>query len=267
MKSTILMLSLLFISVGTVQAQTEKKLNTGNVSLYLCTNYSSEKDELINVFTGFTSKGKKEFKVVARIQDFEPNVVHQLEIRFINPAKKSMFESEKIPFTLKSNMSIHNQIDNVAATFDMEGVYQVQALIDDKIVQYINFNVGGHVAQNMGKGNVSMVVCTDYDDDKDTISGMYTGVKRPKNTQLKLFLRFQDFLLNVANKAVIKLITPAGKNLLEREEITFTNGHNANVHNHTQNMTVPLSTSGVYQFQVEVNGKTVQYLNFNVGNE
>jgi uncharacterized protein YbcV (DUF1398 family) len=267
MKSTILILSLLFISVGTVQAQTEKKLNTGNVSLYLCSDYSGEKDEITEIFTGFTNKGKKKFKVVARLQDFAPNVVHQLEIRFINPANKSMFDSEKIPFILKSNMSVHNQIDNVDATFDMEGIYQVQALIDDKIVQYLNFNIGGHVAQNMGKGNVGMVVCSDYDDDKDTILGMYTGVKRPKDTQLKLFLRFQDFPLNVANKAIIKLITPAGKDLLSKKEIAFTHGHNVHVYNHTANLTVPLSTSGVYQFQVEVNGKTVQYLNFNVGNE
>ncbi len=268
MKSIILILSFLFFSVATTQAQTEKLLSTGNVSMYLCDDYSTERNEITGLFTGFTNNlGKKDFKIVVRTQGFEPSVVHQLIIRIINPVNKSMFPDEQIPFILKNSMSVHSQIDNVNATFEMEGAYQIQAWIDGKLVQYLNLNIGSHVADNMGKGNVAMVVCSDYNDDEDTVFDIYTGVKRPKDTQLKLLVRFQDFPLNVANKAIIKLITPSGKDLLSKKEIMFTHGHNSHVYNHIANLTVPLSVSGVYQFQVEVNGKTVQYLNFNVGSE
>lgn len=268
MKKIILTLSFLFFLVYGIQAQTEKKLNTGNVSLYLCNDYSSERGNITALFTGFNSTGRGKFKIVARIQDFQPNVVHQLQIKLIDPNKKSMFKDEKIPFTLGGNMNILNHTDNVSTTFEIEGIYQVQVWIDDKLVQYINFNVGDTKGvKNMDKGSVAMVVCNDYDSDNDNIVGIYTGLRRPKESTIKLVTRFQDFPLNLANKAVIKLITPSGKDLLDKKENTFTHGSNVHTQYHTKNMTLLFSESGVHQFQIQVNGKMVQYLNFNIGNE
>jgi hypothetical protein len=267
MKKLIFTLVVLLISAFSVQAQTEKKLNTGNVSIYLAEDYSSEEEAIREIFTGFGEIGEGKCNIVVRIQDFEPNVVHQLEIKFIDPNNESMFEDEKLPFILKSNINVYNHKLEVDAKFTIEGVYQVQVWIDGKFVQYLNFNVGNSVGLNKGKGNVSMVVASDYLDDSSTIMGMYTGIKSPKEGQLKLILNFQDFPLNVVNKAIIKLITPTGKNLLNKQEITFTHGKSTKSYTRIENMNVPLLESGVYQFQVEINGKMVQYLNFSVGNE
>ncbi len=266
MKSTIIILSLLFASIFSIQAQTEKQFNTGNVSLYLCEQYSNEKGDAMGNFTGFTgTRGTQKFTIVARIQGFTPNVVHQLELKIVNPAQKNILKNEKVPFTLKSNMSLQNHTDNVTATFDTEGIYQIQAWIDGKLIQYLNFNVGSKVAKNKGMGNVAMVVCNNYDSDNNNITGIYTGIKTPKDTRLSLLTRFQDFPLNVANKAFIKLITPSGKDLLNQKELIITLGDNAGTFFHTSNMTVPLLETGIYQFQSYVNGKMVQYLNFRVG--
>jgi len=264
MKKLIFSLAFLLISVFSVQAQIEKRLNTGNVSIYLCEDYNSETDGVTGLFTGFKGTGNQNFNVVARMQDFAPNVVHQLQIKIINPAKKNILKNEKEPFILKSNMNVHNYREEITATFDMGGVHQVQIWIDDKLAQYLNFNVGNHIPKNYGEGNVAMVVCRSYDSQNDNINHIYTGVRGAGHTELLLLVRFQDFPLNVANKAIVKLITPAGQDLLNKKEFSFTHGSGINTYFHTSNITVEFPESGVYQFQVEVNGKTVQYLNFNV---
>ena len=263
MKKLIFSLTFLLILVFSVQAQIEKRLNTGNVSMYLCKDYS-ETDDITGLFTGFTRTGNQNFNVVARIQDFAPNVVHQLQIKIINPAKKNILESKKQPFILKSNMNVNTHIEEITATFDMGGAHQVQIWIDDKLVQYLNFDVGDHIPQNYGKGNVAMVVCRSYDSQNKNINQMYTGVRGAGDTELLLLVRFQDFPLNVANKAIVKLITPAGQDLLGKKEFSVIHGSGISIFNYTSNITVEFPEPGVYQFQVEVNGKIVQYLNFSV---
>ena len=265
MKKLIFSLAFLLLSVFSIQAQTEEKLNTGNASIYLCTDYNNETGNFTKLFNGFKGKGTSTFKVVIFIQDFKPDVVHKLQIKIVDPEATNILGNQSSSFILKSNTYQHIHRQNTNATFVLEGVYQVQAWVDGKFVQYFNFYVGNSVAKNDSEGNVAMVVCTDYDGNNNNISGIIMGLKKPETRETLLLVRLQDFPLNEVNKAVVKLISPSGENVLIKKEATFTHGNSSNLHYYSKRTTIEFSESGVYQFQVEVNGKIVQYLNFSVG--
>ncbi len=86
-----------------------------------------------------------------------------------------------------------------------------------------------------------------------------------QENNFKIYVRFQDYSLNVSHTFYIVLLNPSGTVHLEGKKSNFSFIGPERSLAHTGNWGVTFDTAGIYKVVVYVDGKVASYLNVSVG--